>query len=98
MTTGHTKITRSTGRFRLPDPPRRKPDEMTQFDQLTKTGHAHHVAQYLGNPETTLVEADRWMFAEPGTFRDLARYPDLLVAFDVNPAAYEANNGYIVSE
>ena len=88
----------SPGRFRLPDIPQREPDEVTQFDQLFKTGRSHVLAVHLGNPETTLVEADRWIIAEPGTFRDLARYPDLLVAFDVDPAAYEASNGYIISE
>ena len=88
----------SPGRFRLPDIPEREPDEVTQFDHLFKTGRSHALAVHLGNPETTLVEADRWIIAEPGTFRDLARYPDLLVAFDANPAAYEASNGYIISE
>ena len=86
------------GRFRLPDIPQREPDEVTQFDQLFKTGRSYALAVHLGNPETTLVEADRWIIAEPGTFRDLARYPDLLVSFDADPAIYQANNGYIVSE
>ena len=86
------------GRFRLPDIPEREPDEVTQFDQLFKTGRSYSLAIHLGNPETTLVEADRWLIAEPGTFRDLARYPDLLVAFDADPELYEASNGYIVSE
>ena len=86
------------GRFRLPDPPRREPDEMTSYDQLHKTGNSYHLAQHFGNPERTLVEADRWIIAEPGSFRDLARYPDLLVAFGVDPAAYKASNGYVVSE
>ena len=86
------------GRFRLPDIPQREPDEVSQFDHLFKTGRSHALAVHLGNPETTLVEADRWIIVEPGTFRDLARYPDLLVAFDVDPAAYEASNGYIISE
>ena len=86
------------GRFRLPDIPEREPDEVTQFDQLFKTGRSYFLAVHLGNPETTLVEADRWIIAEPGSFRDLARYPDLLVAFDVDPELYEASNGYIVSE
>ena len=85
-------------RFRLPDIPEREPDEATQYDQLFKTGRSYFLAVHLGNPETTLVEADRWIIAEPGTFRDLARYPDLLVAFDVDPELYEASNGYIVSE
>ena len=88
----------SPGRFRLPDIPQREPDEVSQFDHLFKTGRSHALAVHLGNPETTLVEADRWIIVEPGTFRDLARYPDLLVAFDVDPSAYEASNGYIISE
>ena len=88
----------SPGRFRLPDIPEREPDEVTQFDELFKTGRSHALAVHLGNPETTLVEADRWIIAEPGTFRDLARYPDLLVALGVDPSAYEARNGYVISE
>ena len=88
----------SPGRFRLPDIPQREPDEVSQFDHLFKTGRSHALAVHLGNPENTLVEADRWLIVEPGTFRDLARYPDLLVAFDVDRAAYEASNGYIISE
>ena len=88
----------SPGRFRLPDIPEREPDEVTQFDELFKTGRSHALAVHLGNPETTLVEADRWIIVEPGTFRNLARYPDLLVAFGVDPSAYEASNGYVISE
>ena len=71
---------------------------MTQYDRLFKTGNSHHLAVHLGHPETTLVEADHWIIAEPGAFRDLARYPDLLVAFNVDPALHKENNGYIVSE
>ena len=93
-----TRTSLSPGRSRLPDIPQREPDEVTQFDQLFKTGTAHHLIQHLGNPETTLVGADRWIIAEPGTFRELARYPDLLIAFDVDPAAYAASNGYVISE
>ena len=86
------------GRFRLPDPPRREPDEMTQFDSLFKYGNSHHLAVHLGNPDTTLVEADRWIVPDAGFNKSRARRPDLLVAFDVDPDAYEASNGYIVSE
>ncbi len=84
--------------FRLPDPPPREPDEVTAYDHLHKHGSAHYLAQRFGSPETTLVEADRWIVAAPGTFRERARYPDLLIAFDVNAAAYETANGYVVSE
>ncbi len=93
-----TPASASPGSFRLPDIPEREPDEVTQFDQLFKTGLSHALAVHLGNPDTTLVEADRWIIAEPGTFRELARYPDLMVSFDADPAIYKANNGYIVSE
>ena len=99
MTTAdtHARTPEPAGRFRLPDIPEREPDEVTQFDQLFRTGLSHALAVHLGNPETTLVEADRWIVVAPGTFRELARYPDLLVAFGVDPAIYEANNGYVVS-
>ncbi len=86
------------GRFRLPDPPRREPDEMTQFDRLFKAGNSHYLAIHLGNPDTTLVEADRWIVPDARFNKSRARRPDLLVAFDVDPDAYEASNGYIVSE
>ena len=103
MTTANTPtkvpLPPEPGRFRLPDPPERAPDEkMTSYDRLHKFGLAHCLAIHLGNPDTTLVEADRWIIAAPGTYRELARYPDLLVAFDVNPALYKASNGYIISE
>ena len=98
MTTVRTPTTKSPGRFRLPDPPRREPDEMTQYDHLFKTGNTYHLARHLGNPDTTLVEDDRWMIARPEDDRTRARRPDLMVALDVSAAAYEASNGYIVSE
>ena len=85
-------------RFRLPDIPERDPDEVSQFDHLFKRGSSHHLALHLGSPETTLVEADRWIVPDAGFDKRRARYPDLLVAFDVDPARYAANNGYVVSE
>ena len=98
MTTDDAINDQSPGRFRLPDPPRREADEATQYDQLFKTGNAHYLIQHFGNRETTLVEANRWMVASPSTDLADARQPDLLIAFHVKPAAYEANNGYVVSE
>ena len=86
------------GRFRLPDIPERHPDEMTQYDSLFKHGNSHYLAIHLGNPETTLVEADRWIVPDASFNKSRARYPDLMVAFGVSPADYAASNGYIVSE
>ncbi len=95
-TTGQTSQVQK--RFRLPDIPDREPDEVTQFDQLFKGGSSRDLAFHLGNPGTTLVEADRWIAPDSDFDKRRARYPDLLVAFGVDPAAYKANNGYIVSE
>ena len=100
MTTPDTDARKSKakGRFRLPDPPRRQPDEMTQYDRLFKTGNSRYLALHFGNPETTLVEADRWIVPDQSFNRARARRPDLLVAFGVDPQAYEASNGYVISE
>ena len=57
------------------------------------------MSQFLGNRETTLVTADRYITMIPE--RQLPsghtrRVPDLLIAFDVDRELYQANNGYIV--
>ena len=86
-------------RFRLPDPPEREPDEdMTSFKHLARAGNAYLLAEHLGNPDTTLIEADRWIVPDPSFNKARAKRPDMLVAFGVDPAIYDANNGYVVSE
>ena len=86
------------GRFRLPDPPEREPDDMTSFDRLSANGNAYLLAQHLGSPETTLVAGEHYVSPLPTTDMTGLRYPDLFVAFDVDPAAYAASNGYVISE
>ena len=102
MTTANTntssKAPKDQQRFRLPDIPDREPDEVTQYDQLFKDGRSRDLAFHLGNPETTLVEADRWIAPDADFDKRRARYPDLLVAFGVDPEAYRASNGYIIEE
>ncbi len=85
-------------RFPLPDIPQRHPDDMTSVKHLHEPGQTHHLSQYLGNPDTTLVTGERYVILGPDFVASDSRYPDLLVAFDVDPAAYEARNGYVVSE
>ncbi|MDE0121332.1 MAG: Uma2 family endonuclease, partial [bacterium] len=97
-TSASSKTPQAPGRFRLPDIPDREPDEVTQYDQLFKDGRSRDLAFHLGNPETTLVEADRWIAPDADFDKRRARYPDLLVAFGVDPAAYRASNGYVVEE
>ena len=63
MTTPHPKAAdeKRRERFVLPDPPEGEPEDMTSFDHLTLSGSAHHLAQHLGSPETTLVAGERYL-------------------------------------
>ena len=84
--------------FRLPDIPERHPDDMTSVDNLHQHGAIANIVQHLGNPESTIVSAEHYVVPGPAYVANESRYPDLLVAFDADPAAYRASNGYIVSE
>lgn len=103
MTTANTTAgnPQRPGRFRLPDPPERQPDEkMTSAKHLHQPGNTHHLAQHFGNSETTLVAAELYVTMSPEELPSgsVRRYPDLLIAFGVDPAAYYASNGYIIME
>ena len=93
-----TKQSPAASPFRLPDPPAAQDEKMTSAKHLGITGTSHHLAQHLGNPETTIVGGE--LFLIHGPERDMAgsRYPDLLVSFDADPIAYYRSNGYIISE
>ena len=106
MTTAQTAQTAKTVKTRrpiaFPYPPERRPEDMTSFKQLALTGSAHYVAEHLGRPETTIVTGERYIAIIPvremrRTMRGL-RYPDLLVAFDVDPDAFNRSNAYVIRE
>ena len=85
--------------FRLPDPPEDRYDEkMTSAKHLGLTGSAHYLIHHLGNPETTIVGTERYLVAAPARNMAGSRYPDLLIALNVDPEAYERSNGYIIDE
>ncbi len=84
--------------FRLPDIPEKHPDDMTSVDSLHRYGAIANIAQRLGDPDTTIVSAEHYVVPGPAYVAGESRYPDLLVAFGADPDAYEASNGYIVSE
>ena len=101
MTTAKPFVTQTgqTGEFFVfPDPPKHPEDKMTSFDHLTITGNAHYLAIRLGSPETTLVAGDRYLALAPTRSLAGVRYPDLLVAFNVDPAAYKARNAYVIED
>ena len=92
------KITEVPSDFRFPDPPDRKPDEMNSFNHLSLTGSAYLLAKHFGNPDTTLVAGEHYVSQRPTRGLTGVRYPDLLIAFDVDPAAYYRRNAYVISE
>ena len=99
MTTAKTP--KSPPPFQLPDPPKTPDEKMTAAQHLSITGSAHFLAQHLGNPQATIVGSDRYITLAPTAQRDDMTgvvYPDLLVAFNVDPASYLAHNGYVISE
>ena len=97
-TAGRVKTPKTGSYFRFPDPPEREPDDMTSFNQLTPNGNAHHLIQHLGNQDTTLVAGEHYLTVAPTSDMTGVRYPDLLVAFGVDPAAYYRSNAYVISE
>lgn len=103
MTTANTTTgnPQRPGRFQLPDPPERHPDEkMTSSKHLHMPGNSHHLGQHFGKPESTLVTTELYVTKLPEQLPSgsVRRYPDLLIAFDVDPVAYYASNGYIIAE
>ena len=86
------------GWFRFPDPPEIPDEKMTAFDHLSINGNAHFLAEHLGNPETTLVAGEHYLSLRFTRRLAGVRYPDLLVAFGVDPAAYRRTNAYVIEE
>ena len=93
---------KTTRPIAFPYPPERRPEDMTSFKQLGITGSAHYLAEHLGHPETTIVTSERYIAVIP--VRQMRRpmlglrYPDLLVAFDADVAAFNHSNAYVIEE
>ena len=88
----------ATAHFCLPEIPERHPDDMTSYISLHRIGVSPALIHYLGNPDITIVGAERYIRQGMTYVPGGSRYPDLLVAFDTNPNAYDARNGYIVAQ
>ena len=97
MTTRHPEKVKPEDQenYVLPDIPEREPDDMTSSKHLSLTGNHHHLMQHLGHRESTIVAGERYITSSPGAEM---RYPDLMVVFDCDPAAYWSRNGYIISQ
>ena len=85
--------------YQLPEPPEKSPeDRMTSSRQLAPNGNMHSLIDHLGHEDTTIVVGDMPLTAAPRLSASQRRYPDLLVAFGVDPVLFRENRGYIVSE
>ncbi len=80
--------------FTMPDPDPR-PEDMTGFDHLAANGDAYHLRMHFGNPETTLVTGEHYLSAVRTSNLTGIRYPDLLIAFNVDTAEHHRANAYI---
>ena len=83
--------------FRFPDPPEPTP-YTTNFPYLACNGNLHFLWHHFGNHDTTLVVGERYLSPTPTADIADLHYPDLLIAFGVNPDAYHRHKAYIISE
>ena len=84
--------------FVFPDPPEIPEDKMTNFDHLAANGNVRYLAIHLGNPETTLVVGERYLALAPTRDMTGLRYPDLLIAFGVDPETYRRRRAYVIAD
>ena len=94
MTNKLTHQTATTWELEIfPDfPPR---DDMQNVIHLHIGGHLTMLIRHFGNRDNTLVLAEMPVYWRPSRN---ARIPDLLVAFNINPAAAIDRNGYAIEE
>ena len=89
---------RSRDFFVFPDPPKPTPDDTNTFNHLAVNGNAYLLREFLGNRQSTLLTGQRYVSQMVTSDLRGLHYPDLLVAFDVDPAAYKARNAYVASD
>ena len=82
----------------FPDPPEIPEDKMTNFDHLAANGNVHHLIIHFGNPDTNLVAGERYLALAPTRDMTGLRYPDLLIAFNVDPETYRRRRAYVIED
>ncbi len=74
------------------------PDEMTAFFKVNFPGYPNSLADHFGSPETTIITSEIAAALMLTPDWEGVRYPDLLIAFNVDPVAGLARNGYLIPE
>ena len=92
----HLQLDADEGKIvQFPEPP---PEEMTAYYSVNLPGYPGSLAEHFGNPETTIITSEVAAALMLTVNREGVRYPDLLIAFNVNPAANRARLGYLIPE
>ena len=73
-------------------------ETVTTFTYLNYPAYPAALSQRFGNAETTIIASEVAAALFPTGSRQGVRYPDLLIAFNVSPDAFEARNGYLISD
>ena len=79
----------------FPDPP---PEEMTAYYTVNWPGYPGSLSEHFGNPETTIITSEVAAALMLTPDWEGVRYPDLLIAFGVDPAANRVRKGYLIPE
>ena len=97
MTTKPVAPAQKSGEItQYPDPP---PEEMTAYFSINRPGYPPSLAEHYGNPDTTIITSEvAAALIPPAESHEGVRYPDLLIAFDVDPEANIARKGYYIQE
>ena len=74
------------------------PEEMTAFDYVNFPGYPAALAEHFGNTESTIIISEIAAALIPTRGYEGVRYPDLLIAFGVNPEDRIARKGYLIPE
>ncbi len=97
MTTNPAKpAAQPAGFIQLPDAP--TPEDMNNYTYFNALGNGNYLAEHLGSEETTLITSEAYISREPTSSSRGIFAPDLLIAFNVNPDAAIARNGYVIQE
>ena len=96
MTTKRVPPSTQAGKLtQFPDPP---PEELTAYHHINLPGYPGALTAHFGNTETTVILSEVAAALIPNESYEGVRYPDLLIAFNADPAAEAARNGYLIPE
>ena len=80
----------------LPEAPH--PGDINNWIYFNSLGNGLVLTKHLGNEASTLLTSRGYIAPEPTRYRRGLMAPDLLVAFNVNPALGKRRNGYVISD